>query len=910
MKAVKWIGGMIASLIGKTSNVKYLLIFVLTNILIACGGSGSDPAPAPEDPPIEEETEKVIKKKETVREFDFEVSADGQSAETLTVDEAIESRFVIGVNSLESFDQIEFSSSNAPDFFNLTSSEHGVAEITLSPDHSSAGTYVIQIDVEMDSESASIELTLSVSEVAAPLALNLAESASVIEGAGITVPISVNDASLRDVSFSLIAKPSFVSIQDKGNGQADLIINPSFSSAGSYNLVVAASEGEVSVEASMALSVEDKNRVPFFVFLEDKEMRNGAVLTTTIFARDLDGDSVEYDAVFPSFGELTTYNGKPALKFSPSYGDPGEYEIRVIANDGKDEIEDSFTLTVTDRNLRPKIEPIDRQVMQVNTEHEVVLSVLDNDLESLRYSMGDNPKDFASFKALPNNKVAVVLKPDSYDVGRHSIKLEVSDGYYSDIEYLYVDIQSDNYPPHAEQTYSSLRAQENGEDSRTLVFSDRDNDTLTYSYEGAPSFLTFEEIAYGELLITAKPGYTDAGTYRFTVTASDGELVDSTDVEVRISNNDRYTNFGIGNYNTYEGVKSELEFEAADPDLDDIISFAVIGELPSFITFKDNGDRSGVFDLQPGYSDGGVYEITVAMTNITNNHEYVRESTFEVTVNGVLSGEIKSLDSGEETVCAIDDFGVECWGWASFVSPISHGGVLEGVSTDIYADCALEDGKPVCFGYLRDEVPVFDEKIIQVATGYYHACALSETGKVSCWGNRSYVNVPEDLGPARQVVIGQGLTCALVEDDIHCWNANRLEAQSPIGGLVDVQTISAGLHHVCALDSAGVHCWGASADGDEYNDHGQWNVPSDLEDVSILSAGGWHTCVLDGTAVKCWGYNGDSNRLIPPENLTAVTKIAAGHRHTCLLDNNVVKCWGVDDSELVGSPYGPKELEN
>jgi len=259
------------------------------------------------------------------------------------------------------------------------------------------------------------------------------------------------------------------------------------------------------------------------------------------------------------------------------------------------------------------------------------------------------------------------------------------------------------------------------------------------------------------------------------------------------------------------------------------------------------------------------------------------------------------LNAGQYHTCAIDDYGVICWGAQD------------------------HDGYVYDFGQTIPPEGMVLVNPTAVAAGGFHTCAI-DGSEVKCWGrpDEGQTTVPSLTNPTA-ISAGRFHTCALDDTGVHCWG-RATEGQIAVPSLSNPTAIAAGGYHTCALDDSGVTCWGAQGASFDY---GQL-VPPDgmvLSNPTAIAAGAYHTCAIDGSWVKCWGDNiyqleipaygspfaisagyffncalydvgvsycwgqGTEGQTTVP-SLSNPSAIAAGGYHTCALDDNGVSCWG------------------
>lgn len=149
-------------------------------------------------------------------------------------------------------------------------------------------------------------------------------------------------------------------------------------------------------------------------------------------------------------------------------------------------------------------------------------------------------------------------------------------------------------------------------------------------------------------------------------------------------------------------------------------------------------------------------------------------------------GTVTALASGVNTVCAISDGQLVCWGLADVTQ---QNFALTGIPYDIaaYNDlvCAATSAGVQCFSardnYNLKTPPAGLTQPSNMAFSSFHGCAV-QNGAVMCWGDgaatgddandvaRGQGAVPAGLGTVTKVDVGQYHSCALTNDQtLHCW---------------------------------------------------------------------------------------------------------------------------------------------
>jgi alpha-tubulin suppressor-like RCC1 family protein len=312
----------------------------------------------------------------------------------------------------------------------------------------------------------------------------------------------------------------------------------------------------------------------------------------------------------------------------------------------------------------------------------------------------------------------------------------------------------------------------------------------------------------------------------------------------------------------------------------------------------------------------------------------------------------KSIAVGGSHTCAINGAGaLFCWGANALGQlglghtsadpersprPVSAGNDVGSVSLGKLHTCALEkDGTVDCWGDdgsgqlgrgMGPESPATPAKvqrngaplagIVSVAAGARHTCAVHMGGIVYCWG----------AGDQGQLGVGSAATDACpATGDPSC-----LLVPTPMSGISDAVTVSAGVDVTCVLRAGGgVACTGNGEGGKL----GTGSIASSNVPVGVaasvgatglkgIAVGADHACgVQPGTgSLYCWGKNQKGELFSDPaiaENQTflvptpfgsvgAVAAVASGDRLSCVLSpTGNVSCAGDATAGQIGDGGAP-----
>jgi alpha-tubulin suppressor-like RCC1 family protein len=322
---------------------------------------------------------------------------------------------------------------------------------------------------------------------------------------------------------------------------------------------------------------------------------------------------------------------------------------------------------------------------------------------------------------------------------------------------------------------------------------------------------------------------------------------------------------------------------------------------------------------------GGAYCWGTNQDGELGNGSKVPRSTTAVPVTGLESGVTAISDEGS-TICAIQNGGVSCWGWAksrilgtdrasdAFV-PIKVPGLESGVTSLSVGDssgCAVKGGAVLCWGGFDGNgelgngtltgsyTPVSvggltTSHVATVSVGRNFACAVTDTGDVMCWG----YGLDGELG-------------------------NGQFAESPVPVKVEgltrgVVALSAGYASVSAiLEGGSVVTWGYAGDGElgdgkvspDAGVGGASAVPVHVQGLSgpaLAVTTGQAPCVAMAKGnVECWGVVAE-NALVPVsvtglDHASIVT--TGGYRSidpfACAVSSGRVSCWGGNGDGQLG----------
>ncbi|MBR9683151.1 hypothetical protein GOV03_01270 [Candidatus Woesearchaeota archaeon] len=220
-------------------------------------------------------------------------------------------------------DEIEYS-------FSLPLNELG----KWKTNYGDAGEYVVSITATDGKLTARKDILLVVNRMNVPPVIKAIQDRTIKEGETVAVEPQVIDPNKDQVTVTVSGPLS------------DNTWETDHTSAGEYEIIVTASDGELESKETFLLTVTDVNMPPEMTGLEDITIEEGETVEIKPLVTDLDNDDVSLSISNP-VGDDGVWETK--------YTSHGVYKITVTADDGKDQVIRTITLTVEDVNMPPEI---------------------------------------------------------------------------------------------------------------------------------------------------------------------------------------------------------------------------------------------------------------------------------------------------------------------------------------------------------------------------------------------------------------------------------------------------------------------------------------------------------------------------------------------------------------------------
>ena len=503
-------------------------------------------------------------------------------------------------------------------------------------------TFDVVVSDGTATDSETIQVT--VNEVNVAPVLNTIGSQTVNEGATLTFTASASDADLptNSFAFSLTNAPAGASIDPttgvfawtptEGQGPGIFVFD-----------VVVTDNGTPALTGSetIAVTVKEVNLAPGLNTIGNQSVNEGQLLTftATVADADLPANTLTYSlaGTVPSGAAIDATTGVFTWTPSEAQG-PGSFAFDVVVSDGLLSDSETITVTVTEVNQTPTLNPIGNQMVNEGTELRFTLLASDPDLpgQALVFGASGLPTG-ATFNTATREFVwtpSDTQGPNTYDV-----TFSVTDGVVTTSETITITVNEVNQAP-----VLTLVGNQTVSEGQLLSFTATATDTdvpvqqLTFSLEnGATGQVPGgASITAGGLFTWTPTEVQGPGSYIFDVVVSDGTLSDSETITVTVNEANLAPVLNlIGNQIVNEGQPLTFTAGATDADLPaQPLTFSLANGATGQVPVGASIDpASGVFTWTPTEAQGpGTFTFDVVVTD--NGTLALSDSeTITVTVN-------------------------------------------------------------------------------------------------------------------------------------------------------------------------------------------------------------------------------------------------------------------------------------
>ena len=483
----------------------------------------------------------------------------------------------------------------------------------LSPQHitarTPAGTGTVNVSVVNIASSLSATLTAAFSYFGntPPVANAGPDQLGRFKNTTITLDGSASsDVNLDPLVYHWrrISGPAAVTLSDSN------VVQPTFTATANGDYIF-----ELKVSDPYSISNPDSvlirviERAPVLAAIGPKSVNEGAVLAFSTSATDPDLTTPTLTAIGLPLNATYTdnLNGTGSFSFSPNFTQAGVYNVTFIASDGVLADSEIVAITVNNVNRAPVLAAIGPKSVNEGAVLAFSTSATDPDLTTPTMTAVGLPLN-ATYTDNLNGTGSFSFSPNFTQAGVYNVTFIASDGVLADSEVVAITVNNVNRAP-VLAAIGPRSVNEGAVLSFGTSATDPDLTTPTMTAVGLPLNATYTDNLNGTGSFSFSPNFTQAGVYNVTFIASDGLLADSEVVAITVNNvNQAPVLATIGPRSVPEGSTLSFGTSASDPDLT-IPTLTAVG-LPLNATYVDNLNGTGTFQLQPDFTQAGLYNVT------------------------------------------------------------------------------------------------------------------------------------------------------------------------------------------------------------------------------------------------------------------------------------------------------------
>ena len=535
---------------------------------------------------------------------------------------------------------------------------NGQLKTKAALDYEAKSSYSVTITVSDSELTDTIAVTINVTDAdenrAPAFAEGTSTTRSVAENTGsgqdIGTMVSATDADNDTLTYSLSGADadSFSIVNTSGQLQTKAALD--YETKVSYTVIVSVSDGNGgsdSITVTITVTDVNENRAPVFTDGSSttrsvaENTGSGQDIGSAVSATDLNADTLTYTlggADAASFS-INGTNGQLQTKAALDYEAKTSYSVSITVSDTKLTDTIDVTINVTDVNEAPNFasSTATRSIAENTASGEdigaaVVATDPDTD-DTLTYTLGGTDVDsFSIVNTSGQLRTNVAL--DHETKASYSVTVTATDGdNLSDTTTVTISVTDVNEAPNFTEGSSATRAVAENTASDTDIGSavaatDPDDDTLTYTLSGADAASFSIDGTNGQLQTSGALDYETQTSYTVTITVSDGELTDTIDVTINVTDvgENRAPVFTDGSAttrsiaeNTDAGQDIGSAIAATDPNTDTLTYTLGGADAASFSINGTNGQLQTKAALDYETQTSYTVTITVSDTKLTDS---------------------------------------------------------------------------------------------------------------------------------------------------------------------------------------------------------------------------------------------------------------------------------------------------
>ncbi len=335
--------------------------------------------------------------------------------------------------------------------------------------------------------------------------------------------------------------------------------------------------------------------------------KNTLITLTGAASSDLDLDSLTYSWL-QTAGPTVVLSSSTVVQPTFTATANGDYFFRLIVNDGiTSSAPDTVRVQVVER--APVLAAIGPRNVLEGANLNFLTSASDADGTIPTLSAVNLPAN-ATFVNNGNGTGTFNFNPTFVQAGVYNVTFIASDGVLADSEVVAVTVNEAGNQRPVLATIGPRNVTEGLVLNFNTTATDPDGTLPTFAAANVPANATYTNNGNGTATFVFSPNFAQAGVYNVTFIATDGTLADSEVVAITVTDGGNQAPIlaAIGPKLVNEGANLNFIATAADPD-STIPTLSAVN-VPLNATFVNNGNGTGTFNFNPGFTQSGVYNVT------------------------------------------------------------------------------------------------------------------------------------------------------------------------------------------------------------------------------------------------------------------------------------------------------------
>ncbi|TRX60101.1 tandem-95 repeat protein [Fulvivirga sp. M361] len=531
---------------------------------------------------------------------------------------------------------------SVPDWLTLTDNGDGTGKLSGIPENSNVGSHPIVLRVtDFAGAEANQDFSITVENVNDDPVFTSTPLTSAQQDLEYTYNITWLDPD-KDDTYIIQATvlPSWLTLQDNGDGTAVLFGVPSNENLGAHQVTIVIEDAaEATDTQSFSITADNINDPPVFESTPITSIQEDALYQYNVEVTDPDvGDDLTLVSIsipaWLTFEVSEDVNGSGALTGTPSNADVGFHDIRLQVTDirGQSVFQD-FRIEVVNTNDAPVI--ISTPVLQAaeDFEYNYKLVVTDDDTgfgDIVSIQFMETLPTWLSYSAADTSLTGTPLNDD---VGIYPIAIRVTDdeGAFDEQNFSITVINTNDVPVFTSTPVTAVNEDEAY--SYAIEVNDVDvGDILSITSPALPAWLTLTDNNDGTATLFGTPENEHVGMVEITIQASDDVVTQQQIFTIEVANvNDAPIFVSQPTPKVAIGDEYSYEITVNDPDVADEVTIEAT-VLPPFLSFSSLG--GGRATIKGTITDLAFSNKSISIT-ATDRDGAVTTQSFDLIINTV-----------------------------------------------------------------------------------------------------------------------------------------------------------------------------------------------------------------------------------------------------------------------------------